>query len=445
MRISRDMAGENQGVIRQEEDCRAVAEHYGWNVAEVYVDNDISATSKKPRPAYRKMLRDIESGLIDAIVCWHPDRLYRKAVDLAELVEVVQRQRVPVQTARAGDVDFNSPTGLLVAEMLSAIAMYEVRHKSERWQRSWQQKRELGEVPRTGSRMFGYDRAGEIVEDEAELTREMVRRLLVGESLHGVARWLEGLGVTATRGSTWTPPNIKRYLLNPRLAGYSTLKGEIVGEGDWVPIVDRADYETLRAMLQSRARDYIPRVSLLNGLIFCGECGHRLITGHAQTKGGGKRTYRCPNRPGLRGCGKTSAMSAPIDEMVTAYAQRRLDDNRVRENLARKAGSPTETLNELSALDGRIRELEHQLEEPDVPVETLVRAITRAKARRSELEAKLIDERPATLPARGGKWPDDLIRQRALIELVVEKVVLNRADVKGARVFQPDRITITAR
>lgn len=50
-RISDDRTGQRAGVQRQEEDCRALAESRGWPVADVYVDNDLSAYSGKPRPA----------------------------------------------------------------------------------------------------------------------------------------------------------------------------------------------------------------------------------------------------------------------------------------------------------------------------------------------------------------------------------------------------------
>jgi DNA invertase Pin-like site-specific DNA recombinase len=47
------------------------------DVVKVYVDNDNSAYSGKPRPQYRQMLDDIKSGLIRAVVVWHLDRVHR--------------------------------------------------------------------------------------------------------------------------------------------------------------------------------------------------------------------------------------------------------------------------------------------------------------------------------------------------------------------------------
>lgn len=439
MRISRDQTGEALGVARQEEDCRTLAQTLGWEVVEVYVDNDISATSGKPRPRYRQMLTDLDAGTIDAIVAWHPDRLYRRAVDLQELAEAVQRNHTPVATAKAGDIDLNSPTGLLLAGILGEIAMYEVRHKTERWSRSWEQKRRMGLVARTGSRMFGYTRDGEVIDHEAAIARVMAAKIREGGSILSVARWLDEQGVKATRGSAWTPQSIKRYLTNPRLAGLSTLHGEVVADGQWEAILDRETFETVRAMLTARTRAYVPRKSLLLGLLFC-SCGQRMITSSQK----GKRTYRCPKRPNMPGCGRVSGNAEPIEDFVEGFAEVRLQDDRVRQRIADLRSQPTELLAEVVALDKRILELEDQLGEPDMPVQALIRGIGQAKSRREAVASQLASAGVTMLPVKGAPWPTDLGRRRALVDLVVERVELNPADPHwpSARGFDDQRLKI---
>ena len=76
-RISDDREGGALGVKRQEDDCRALAERRGWPVAEVFVDNDVSAYNGHVRPAYRRMLDAMKAGEVDAVVVWHLDRLHR--------------------------------------------------------------------------------------------------------------------------------------------------------------------------------------------------------------------------------------------------------------------------------------------------------------------------------------------------------------------------------
>ncbi|MEO9138318.1 MAG: recombinase family protein, partial [Jatrophihabitans sp.] len=46
-----------------------------YEVVEVYEDNDVSATRKRVRPAFAKMLADAEAGHFDLILSYHLDRL----------------------------------------------------------------------------------------------------------------------------------------------------------------------------------------------------------------------------------------------------------------------------------------------------------------------------------------------------------------------------------
>ena len=76
-RISHDASGTALGVTRQRADCEALIARKGWDVGEVYIENDTSAFSRKPRPQYLRMLDDVRNGRVGVVVAWHPDRLHR--------------------------------------------------------------------------------------------------------------------------------------------------------------------------------------------------------------------------------------------------------------------------------------------------------------------------------------------------------------------------------
>lgn len=441
LRISRDLSGKELGVTRQREDCEDLAKQLGWEIADTYVDNDVSASSGKARPEYDRMLRDIASGDIGAIVVWHADRLYRKIRDLLPLIEIIKAANAQIATCQSGDLDLTNPTGRMIASILASVQTQEVEHKAERWSRSWQQGRELGAPVTNSNRLFGYERDGKtVVEHEAEIARRMVKDLLAGASLYSVVMWLQREGIKTTKDNDWRSAGLKYYLRNPRLAGWSTHKGEIVAEGDWPAIIDRHDWEEVRALVNSRTRDYVPRKSLLNGLVHCGRCGHRLITGWSP----GGRTYRCPARPNMDGCGGPQIHAEATEEIVESYARTRLADPAVVRRIAELRAHPTGAQNELAAIDGRIIELERQLDEPGVPVPALLRAIERAKARQEELLDAVTAAPRVDLPKQGGPWPADLQRRRALIDLVVARV-----DIVDAKRLQkgvnPERVKITPR
>src|SRR4051794_12379176 len=98
-RISRDKTGAGLSVDRQVKDCRELAEQHGWALIEPpFTDNDLSAYSGKPRPAYRRLLAAIERGEVDRVLCWHTDRLHRNPAELEQWITVCEPRGVGVHT-----------------------------------------------------------------------------------------------------------------------------------------------------------------------------------------------------------------------------------------------------------------------------------------------------------------------------------------------------------
>jgi hypothetical protein len=145
-----------------------------------------------------------------------------------------------------------------------------------------------------------------------------------------------------------------------------------------------------------------------------------MVTGSRMRKAGGTtRVYRCTRLPGAGGCGKMSIQAEAVEEIVESYARARLSDPRVRKKLAALRATPAANAAELTLLEDRIGELERQLDEPGVPVATILGAIDRAKAKRDDLMRQVSAAGPRDVPAGVGEWPADLGRRHALVSLVV--------------------------
>ena len=127
----------------------------GWDLADVYVDNDVSAYSGRPRPQYRRLCEDIKAGGIDVVVAWHPDRLHRRPIELEEFINLIEAHHVGVHTITAGYWDLSNPSGKLVARNLGAVARYESEHKSERITRKMAERAQEGKAPAGGARPTG--------------------------------------------------------------------------------------------------------------------------------------------------------------------------------------------------------------------------------------------------------------------------------------------------
>ena len=440
-RISLDATGEALGVQRQEQDCRALIEGLGWTIVETYTDNDLSATGSKARPRYQAMLKAIEGGEVDAIVAWAPDRLYRKLRDLEPLIEVMERRGTILKTVRGGEFDMGTPLGRMIARILASVATGEGEVKSDRWKRSVRQRRERGDLPRMGPRLYGYDAEGGIVEHEAAVIKAAVDELLDGVPIIRVAHNMNDRGSRTTLGNEWSRPSAAKLLRNGRLAGHSMLNGEILAAGSWPAIVDEQTFEQLQSILDARrgTSEQRPRVSLLLGIIHCALCGEKLASGGRSARGTGnrQRVYRCPTGPAQGGCGKIGVAADPVEEMVEAYARARWADPRVAariDGLRSETGAATA---EVIAMEQRLRELEAELDKPGVPVAAITRAMERTEESIARLRAL-----PAGPVLRGGKpWPDDLARRARLVRLVVERVEIRPARFGGR--FDVERVDIS--
>ncbi|MFE8962123.1 recombinase family protein [Streptomyces iakyrus] len=318
VRISQDRTGAGLGVDRQREDCEALAARNGWDVVEVYVDNDVSAFSGKLRKDYRQMLADLDEGKATIVIAWHTDRLHRSPTELEEYINLSERRGISTHTVQAGTIDLSTPSGRMTARILGAVARQESEHKGERVARARRQKALAGEWM-GGIRPYGWGlptgemrkkidrKTGDEVEvpeldmmkavpEEAEALRYWTDQILSGASIRSLVKWCADKGITTTRGNPVSHTDMRDMLLRPRNAGIAVYRGEEVGRGKWEAIVDETKYRAVAAILKDPARTTTPGAApkWLGSILYrCGrgECPHFVYV----TQSGGRRfpSYRC--------------------------------------------------------------------------------------------------------------------------------------------------------
>ena len=121
-RISADRPANALGVTRQLDDCLALADRLDWQIAHRFDDNDISAFNGKHRPGFEALLDAMKTGQIDALICWHTDRLYRSMRDLERLIEIAEANRVQIRTVQSGELDLSTSAGRMMARILGSVA-----------------------------------------------------------------------------------------------------------------------------------------------------------------------------------------------------------------------------------------------------------------------------------------------------------------------------------
>lgn len=329
-RISLDRQ-DGEGVDRQRADCAALAAKHGWEVME-FVDNDLSAYRAMRRPAWHALLQALRNREVQAVVAYHPDRLYRRLTDLEDLIDAVQTAGAEVATVKAGDIDLSTASGRMMARILGSVSRHESERIGERVSRAKAERARQGRPSGGGRRPFGLTASRDaLVPDEAAVVREVADRFLAGESSLAICRDLDERGIRNTGGSTWTLAHIRRMVTNPYVAGLREYHGEIVGEAAWPAILDVETWQRCRSLAASRKRGRRPSESrLLVGVLVCSRCGRGLIGNFA-----GSGVYRCDPQPRTtnRGCGSISISAAKADAHVLGRAGEWLADRRYTDTL----------------------------------------------------------------------------------------------------------------
>lgn len=299
-RQSLDRTGEGAAVDRQIADCRALAERRGWEVVDVLTDNDISASTGKARPAYRRLLEMMRGGDVDVVAVWHVDRLTRRLIDLEEVIGLCEVSGVRLATV-TGDLDLSTDTGRMLARILASVARGEVERKGARQRSANRQRAERGHG-RWTRRPFGYAREDGrvvVVPAEADALRAAVAAAASGGSIGKIAATWNAEGIPTTTGGRWTTTSVRRALLNPRTAGRSVYRGSDLGEGSWEAITDVDTFRQLEERLMDPGRRTAFNTSarhLLSGIAECGVCDGPMYG--TPIKSGERRwmAYRCHAR-----------------------------------------------------------------------------------------------------------------------------------------------------
>jgi len=265
----------------------------GWVLVRDRYDDGGFSGGTLERPALKRLLADIEQGLVDVIVVYKIDRLSRSLMDFAKLVETFEAHRVTFVSVTQS---FNTTTsmGRLTLNILLSFAQFEREVIGERIRDKVAASKARG-MWMGGKVPLGYEVANrKLVVNDAEAAR--VRRVfeLFAETGSGVetVRRLQAEGVTAKSGRPLDKGDVYKILNLRTYIGEVTHKGNVY-RGEHQAIVPRDLWDRVHALLQvspraraAQNRQHAP--ALLKGLIF-GVDGRALSPTHCVKKG---RQYR---------------------------------------------------------------------------------------------------------------------------------------------------------
>lgn len=191
-------------------------------------------------------------------------------------------------------------------------------------------------------RGFGFESdATTVRESEAVYIRKAFRMALQGKSYEDIKKWLHEQGPEArpTSGEEWWSTNGIRHLLRaPRIAGYATARGGIVGDLPGEPIVDPEEWKRFQSLQAEKTKPGRPRLrSVCGGTVKCGDCKVGTLTaaeaqnGVSYADGSPQYRYRCKN------CNKSMGDMRAIDRRVRTVAISRLSSREHQEFMELRA------------------------------------------------------------------------------------------------------------
>lgn len=463
LRISQDRTGLQTGIRRQQEDCAAHAAKLGFTDPQVFVDNDVSAFDGGRRNGYGALVAQVRAGVTHIIV-WHVDRLCRQPRELEDLIDLVEQHPVRIEAVRGGGFDLNTTEGRLMARQLVAIAAYESRHKSDRVKRANKRLAEQGAWH--GPARYGYGPGGVLIPEQAVVIRQMADRFLAGESLRSITAWLNRSGIPPLRAGSgtsglWHPYTVRSVLSSARISGQRAYAPdtradpaggrEILGPGDWEPIITPEETAQIRAILANPARRRATpaRPTLLGGIAHCGKCDAGLtITGKLSPAGNTQR-YTCQKDPSRPERGGLSINAAHLDDYVTERILHRLSRPRAGADSASTSG----LLRQVVEINTRIGQLDQDYQNRVITRREHRSGVEAATTALRDVERRLVSANGAialyAAPIGNRQaletWWDglDVTDRRAVVTTLIAR--LRIAPGRPGRRFDPGRVRIAYR
>ena len=293
---------------------RFINENDNFIIVDEYVDDGYTGTNFN-RPAFQRMIKDIEKGKINTVITKDLSRLGRDYIDTGRYVQRYFPENRVRYIALLDGIDTLEDAGMNdIAPFKSVINDMYVKDISKKITSALKERKTAGNFLAVTA-PYGYKKNPEnryqlvINEEEAKVVRYIFRLYLQGNGLTKIAKILTEKeipvpGISRNIGTTrktklyncWKQTTISRILKNPVYIGnleqfkrkkvnYKSKKRVSVPKEDRVicynthePIIKKEDFDEVqkiitenKAFSKSTKHDY-----LFKGFLYCADCGAKL-------------------------------------------------------------------------------------------------------------------------------------------------------------------------
>jgi DNA invertase Pin-like site-specific DNA recombinase len=389
-------------------ELREYAQRENLFVMEEFIE---TKTAKKPgRPIFDFMLKQIEAGVADGILAWHPDRLARNSVDGGKIIYLVDIRKIADLRFPTFRFD-TSAQGKFMLSIAFGQSKYYVDSLSENIKRGMREKLRRGIWPNWAP--LGYlnnykehniypdPEKGPFVRKIFELyaTDNYTLSSMVDE----IARW----GLVGSLGKPVRKSQVARLLRNPIYYGVFRFNGELY-EASHPPLISKKLFDSVQVILDNRHRNHKPAEVkyAFTGLMRCEYCGCA-ITAEKQK---GHIYYRCTKKKGPCLSKKFLREEALLPQINDAIKKVYIDDetkdkmvNRLKELFQEESKASSslsqEVKNRVSEFDAKLERLVDIFIDRQITQEEYAKRKAKLLNDKKDLEGKLRE-----IEKSGGGW-----------------------------------------
>ena len=319
-RLSRDddLAGDSNSIINQKRYLEDYAAQRGYGNPVHYTDDGWSGGNFE-RPAWKRLLADIEAGKVGIVLAKDMSRIGRDYLQTGFYTEAFFRQHSVRFIAIANSIDSDDQTSSEFAPFINIMSEWYLRDLSRKQKAAIRVKGESGK-PTTNQAIYGYrkdpdDKNRWLVDEEAAtVVRRIFRLTIEGFGPYEIARILfddkvetpavyfakRGIGVWKSKEEFPNPYNWSGFVVGQILskpeymgdtvnfrshkASYKDKSSVPNPREDWLifedtheAIVDQETWALAQKLRKTPKRiDTIGVANPLTGLLYCADCGEKM-------------------------------------------------------------------------------------------------------------------------------------------------------------------------
>lgn len=347
---------DSDSIVNQRSMCLKYANQNGWNVVNIYSDDDFSGAGTY-RPDFERLIKDCESGKINLVLCKSQSRFSRDM----EVIERYLHNKFIEWGVRFVSIVDNADTSIesnkKSRQINGLINEWYLDDLSTNIKKSLKNKREDGLFMGSFA-PYGYDRSEEdkhkLVVDPvaAEVVKKIFKMYADGNGYHKICEYLNNNNIPPRsvykkqKGSKfvcsncdyknvrWNPDTIAQMLRNEfyignlvqgkiTSMGYKVHKFKKVAEKDWCriensheAIIDMETWNKVQKILGTHSKPIKSgEVHYLSRKVYCSECDKSFMRNVYNARDGKRAYLQCKGAKKYHTCGNNKAIR--MDELET--------------------------------------------------------------------------------------------------------------------------------